>query len=197
MIALDRKVSDEFSALLKQGDAAGAERTMAVHLRSLPKGAFHIALDVAIDNSAQEVAGYLDASVDEAVAYLQEIDAATEVGSIGALYAEMNGFPENPEEWNFSTYAIADFGGREEFSWLGDFFWASERSARVTGMERLQEVFAAHRFQGGYDAMVAGQLVLARFQHLIQRAAAQARKVRMPLFASAHDGWHVFEVPRG
>jgi hypothetical protein len=195
MIALDQAVSDEFDRCLASGDAAAAERIMAAHLRSRPASDFHIVLDLGITTDPREVATFVDDGIAAATRYLREIDPTGDP-NFGAAYLEMNGFPENPDSWHFGFFAIAERGPPDSTSWLGDFFWSSEQSLLITGLEPLQAEYMKHRYASSYESMVAGQIVLARFQDLVARSVQHMRSLTMPLFASAHDGWVVFEAPR-
>jgi hypothetical protein len=195
MTALDRAVSDAFQRALAEGDAAAAERVMSEHLRALPVGPFHEVLDLTITNSPLDVAAYIDAGIAGATEYRRKVDPDSPP-DFGATYLEMNGFPENPREWHFGYFAIFEPGPPDDTSWLGDFFFCADDSMVITGLEPMQRVYAAHRFSQRYDAMVASQIVLAKFQDLVARSAPHARLLTMRLFASAHDGWSVFEAKR-
>ncbi len=194
MIALDRSVSDEFDRQLAAGDAAAAERIMVAHLRSRPRTPFHVAMDLPITNAPRDIAAYVDEGIAGALSYLREFDPEP---AFGAAYVEMNGFPENPDSWFFDFYAIAERGPSDQTSWLGDFFFSTDRPMVITGLEPLQHIYAEHLYSSSYEAMLAGQIVLARFQALIARSVPHMRALTMPLFASAHDGWNVFEASRG
>jgi hypothetical protein len=112
----------------------------------------------------------------------------------------MNGFDINPARWFFDVFAYNDYGGHGEYDWLAD--WQSDPydDMTITGLARLQEVYAsaAFRDQRFNDAgYVAGLLVVTRFQDLIRRATRHMHGLHFPLLATAHDYDFISEVRPG
>ena len=175
--------------ILRAGDTARCERTVAAHLAALPQSPFHIAIDVNITNSPADIATHFDGFFrQEAVRF-----------KIGSAYTEMNGFDINPDRWFFDVFAFLEYGGHDDYDWLADWQSESYDDMTITGLERLQEVYAGPAFRdkqfedAGY---VAGLLVVTKFQDLIRRAAPQMRELHFPLLATAHDYDFISEARR-
>lgn len=177
----------ELVPVLRAGDTARCERAVADRLAALPQSPFHIAIELSITNSPADIAAHFDGFFSQEAARFK----------IGAAYTEMNGFDINPERWFFDVFAYSDYGGHGEYDWLAD--WQSDPydDMTITGLERLQEVYAsaAFRDQRFEDAgYVAGLLVVTRFQDLIRRATRHMQGLHFPLLATAHDYDFISEV---
>lgn len=180
-------LQEQLRPALRAGDTAQCQRVIGERLAGLPSSPFHVALDLAITNPVSAVAAHLDG-------FLKREAARFEVG---AAYVEMNGFDINPDRWFFDVFAFDHYGGHDDYDWLAD--WQSEEydDMTVTGLERLQAVFASAAFRDPRfkDASyVAGLLVVARFQDLMRRAAPAMRELRGPLLATAHDYDFIYEI---
>jgi hypothetical protein len=181
------EIQDELEPVLRLGDTARCERTVAERLAALPPSPFHLAIDLNISNSPEEIAEHFDGF------FRQEADRF----EIGAVYTEMNGFDINPDRWFFDVFAFTEYGGHEDYDWLTD--WQSETypELTITGLESLQQVYEGRAFRdprfkdAGY---VAGLLVVTKFQDLIRRAAPLMRELRFPLLATAHDYEFIYEA---
>jgi hypothetical protein len=163
--------------VLRSGDTARCERAVAEHLATVPQSPFHIAIDLAITNPPAEIAAHFDKF------FRQESSRFT----IQAAYTEMNGFDINPRRWFFDIFAFREYGGHDDYDWLAD--WQSEpyKNMTLTGLERLQEVYASPAFRDKRfeDSYVAGLLVVTKFHDLIRRAAPLMRELHFPLLATA------------
>jgi len=182
---LQRRISNEIVPLLDACQFAQAEERLAGWMSALTEGPWHVAITpgMAITTPPSAVASLLNAFVAEAAKQQKP----------KALYAEMNGFDINPDEWFFSVFAFVEDGGREEFDWLGDFYASTDERCIITGLEALQAVYQRWMSEGaafphGHDGAreIANTLVIVRFQRLLQEALALTR-IRVPLLASAHD----------
>jgi hypothetical protein len=183
------ELQEELMPVLRAGDTAWCERTVAERLAALPQSPFHIAIDLSITNTPDDIAAHFDGFFRQEAARFK----------IGAAYTEMNGFDINPDRWFFDVFAFTEYGGHDDYDWISD--WQSERyeAMTITGLERLQEVYASPAFgdrrfkDAGY---VAGLLVVTKFQDLIRRAAPHMRELRFPLLATAHDYYFIYEARR-
>jgi len=183
------ELQEQLSPVLRSGDIAQCQRTIAERLAGLPRSPFHIALDLAITNSPADVAAHFDGFFRQEAARFK----------IGPAYAEMNGFDINPDRWFFDVFAFGKYGGHDDYDWLAD--WQSEGfdDMTITGLEQLQKLYAGAAFRDKrfIDASyVAGLLVVTKFQDLIRRAAPLMRELRFPLLATAHEYDFIYEIPR-
>jgi hypothetical protein len=175
------QLQEQLSPLLRSGDTAECERTIAEALAALPTSPFHVALDLSISNSSEEAAEHFDRFF-RLEANRFEIDAA---------YTEMNGLRD------FDVFAYNRYGGHDDYEWLTNWQSKPYDSMIITGLERLQEVydngaFRDKRFQdAGY---IAELLAVAKFQDLIRRAASHMKERRFPLLATGHEYEFIFEV---
>lgn len=125
--------------VLCAGDITQCEFAVAERLAALPNSPFHIALDLSITNPPEVVAAYFDR-------FFQKEEARFK---IAAAYTEMNGFDINPNRWFCDAFAYHEYGGHYDYDWISD--WQSEDydSMTITGLERLQEVYASDAFCDG------------------------------------------------
>jgi hypothetical protein len=183
------ELQKELMPILCAGDTARCERTVAASLAALPQSPFHIALDLRITNTPAEIAAYFDGFFREEAGRFK----------IGAAYTEMNGFNINPDRWFFDVFAFREYGGHDDYDWLADWQSESYDDMTITGLERLQEVYASPAFRDKrFDSAgdVAALLVVTKFQDLIRRAAPHMRELKFPLLATAHDYDFIYEARR-
>lgn len=182
---VQRRITRDILPLLDSGQFAEAEGRLAEWMRELPESPYHIAIapGTVITNAPSEVADYLNAFYAQAARQTKP----------KVLYAEMNAFTINPEEWFFSVFAFAEDGGRESYEWTGDFYAATGQDFVIRGLEPLQAVYAEAMAKGaefprGHDdaRTIADALVIVRFQRLLQDALAHVMH-QVPIIASAHD----------
>lgn len=107
------------------------------------------------------------------------------------IYAELNAFTINPDQWHFGLFAFEFDGGREDYNWLGDFGACSDDWFVIRGMEPLQAIYAKRDSsisdpQYSRASEIAEWLVIVRFQRMLQNALPLIKR-KIPLLASAHD----------
>lgn len=117
-----------------------------------------------------------------------------------AVYTEMNGFDINPDRWYCDLFAYESDGGTDDFDWISD--WQSElfEDYTITGLERLQAVYASKAFHNpaNEDARyLSSLLVVTKFQRFMQVAAARMTDLRVPLYVTAHDFDYIARVTPG
>ena len=159
MIDILHELQEQLSPVLRAGDLAQCERTVAGRLAALPPSPFHIALDLAITNPPAAVAAHFD----------QFFRPAAARANIGAAYTEMNALDVHPDRWFCEVFTLREYGGHDDYDWLAE--RQPERSApfTITGLEDLQKVYASGAFQEKRfrDASyVVGLLVVTKFQDL-------------------------------
>ena len=183
------ELQEQLAPVLRAGDTAGCERTVAERLSAMARTPFHVVLDLSITNPPTEVAAHFDGFFRQEAARFP----------IGAAYTEMNGFDINPGRWYFDVFAYKRYGGHDDYDWLSDWHSGSYDDMTITGLERLQEVYDGEAFETGEfedAAYVAGLLVVTKFQDFIRRAAPHMRELRFPLLATAHEYDFIYEVRR-
>jgi len=183
------ELQKELMPVLRSGDTVSCERAVSERLAALPHSPFHIALDLAITNPPADVAEYFDG-------FFRQEDSRLK---IGAAYTEMNGFDINPDRWFCDAFAFEEYGGHDDYDWLANIQSERYDDMTVTGLERLQEVYASPAFRDKRftDASyISSLLVVTKFQDLIRRAAPHMRELHFPLLATAHDYDFIYEVRR-
>ena len=181
------KLQENLLPVLRAGDLAQCEQTVAKALSALPKSPFHCILDLSITNRVEEVAEYFDRFFRE----------EAPPNRVGAVYTEMNGFDINPDRWYFEALAYAEHGGHDDYDWLADCQWEACGDQNITGLEALQDAYASDAFgqeDYGDASQVAGLLVVIKFQDLIRRTAPHIRELRVPLLATAHGYDFIYEA---
>jgi hypothetical protein len=178
---IERRIRREIPPLLIRGQLSAAEDKLTEWLRGLPPSPFHVAIDpgVAITTDLRQVVDYLN----------EFIDVASKSQPPKALYAEMNAFTINPDAWFFGLFAFALDGGREDYDWLADFYASTQDGLLITGMEKLQQVYAKpgdHHSEHRSAGSIAETLVIVRFQRMLQQSLPLMQR-KLPLLASAHD----------
>ena len=171
---------ERLTPTLRRGDLETCEREVAKEIRALPGTPFHIVLDLSISNDPADAAAHFDRFFREEAARIE----------IAAAYTEMNGFDINPDRWYCDLFAYTADGGHDDYDWVSD--WQSEpfEDYTITGLERLQAVYASKAFRekANHDAIYMSSLmVVVKFQRFMQRAAAHMKRLRFPLYVTAHD----------
>jgi hypothetical protein len=187
MSRISFELQRQLKPVLRAGDIAQCERTVASKLAALPRSPFHIALDLSITTEPKSAATWFD----------RFFQAQNRNFKIEAAYTEMNGFCINPDLWFCNVFAYGRYGGHEDYDWLSN--WQSEHSRvlAIQGLEPLQKVYASDafrdkRFSDACD--ITDLLVVIKFQDLIRRAASQMQELHFPLLATAHDYDFIYEV---
>jgi hypothetical protein len=183
------ELQDQLTPILRAGDLAQCERTVARRLAALPCSPFHIILELSITTDPKELA----AGFDE---FFQQVSASF---TVGAAYTEMNGFDINTDLWFCQPFAYERYGGHDDHDWLSDWQGETEGGFPIEGLEALQEVYASDAFRDErFDdaCSMTSLLVVIRFQDLIRRAAPHMSELRFPLLATAHDYDFIYEVRR-
>lgn len=178
-----KQIRREIPPLLDAGRFAEAEAKLTQWMQELPASPYHVAIDpgVAISNPREEVAAFVNAFISKAV---QEMKPKV-------IYAELNAFTINPDQWHFGLFAFEFDGGREDYNWLGDFGACSDDWFVIRGMEPLQAIYAKRDSsisdpQYSRASEIAEWLVIVRFQRMLQNALPLIKR-KIPLLASAHD----------
>jgi hypothetical protein len=177
--SLSRKIAREILPKLEAAEFAHAEQLLVQWIQELPESPLHVAVapETVITTPAAEAADFIDSF----------LRTWTLPGAPKVLYAEVNAFTVNTDEWFFDLFGFARAGSREDYDWLGDFDTFTERRQVIRGMETLQAAYG----QGGIKVdddtrTLVDLLVIVRFQHLLQRALAHV-KPGIRLLACAHD----------
>jgi hypothetical protein len=189
MSRISFELQTQLTPVLRAGDLARCERTVAEQLAALPRSPFHVIFDLSITTTPQAVAAWLDE-------FFQQEGARFK---IGAAYTEMNGFDINPDLWFCNAFAYERYGGHDDYDWLSD--WQSEDSDSIAieGLESLQRVYASDAFRDkrfSESCEVTDLLVVIKFQDLIRRAVPHMQEMRFPLLATAHDYDFISETRR-
>lgn len=171
---------EKLTPQLRAGDLAGCEKVACEALRALSKSPFQIAADLNITNDPNEAARHFDDF------YRVESERLV----VRAIYTEMNGFDINPDRWYCDLFAYTADGLIDDFDWLSD--WQSEpfKEYTITGLEKLQAVYASSAFHDpeNEDACYLSDLVVVtKFQHFMQRAKERMTALNVPLYVTAHD----------
>lgn len=138
------KVLNQVFTDVEQGNLDSAQSRVVAALKKLDSSPFHAVLTLEITNKPQEVAESFDTFIQQ---------SATSC-TIGAVYAEMNGFDINPDRWFFNifVYADSDVSGKDNGSFLGDSAPCDESNEIViTGLEELQAVYRNKCIYDGSD----------------------------------------------
>ena len=189
-IELFFETMERLTPQLHAGDLAGCELAVTDVLRSLPPTPFHIATELEISNVPAEAAAHFDEF------YLRESERRT----VRAVYTEMNGFDINPARWYCDLFAYTNDGGLDDLDWLSDWQSGPFADYTITGLEPLQAVYASKAFQdpASEDASyMSSLLVVAKFQHFMQRASKHMNFSRVPLYVTAHDFEYVARLELG
>jgi hypothetical protein len=179
---MGRRISLRVSPLLQRSAFAEAEAALLQLLQELSPTPYHVIADLRITTSVEDCAKYFD----------EFLAKAKREQAVKAVYTEMNGFTINPDLWFCDASAIPFHGGTDNFDWLGDAGVSTDESLVITGLEPLQAVYAQRRGTsppaGQNDAdIVAGSLVIVKFQRLLQDALPHMKQLKCPLYATAHD----------
>jgi hypothetical protein len=179
---IGRRISLRVSPLLQRSAFAEAETALLQLLKELPPTPYHVIANLDVTTSAEDCAKYFD----------EFLIRARREQAVKAVYTEMNGFTINPDLWFCDAFAISVHGGTDNLDWLDDFGASTDKSLVITGLEPLQAAYAARQGSSSSseekDAdIVAGSLVIVKFQRLLQNALPLMKQLKCPLYATAHD----------
>ena len=165
---------------LRAGRLELVEGKVITKLRARPASPFHISIDLPIRNDPAAAARYFD----------HFFRAESRRLKIAAAYTEMNGFDINPDRWFFNPFAYTTDGGHGDYDWLA--CWQADDSddVTITGLERLQDVYAGPAYRDPAHTLardLCGLLVVIKFQRFIHSAATQMKLLKFPLYVTAHD----------
>ena len=190
MHELETELENQLAPIIGAGDLPLAESIVSQRLTTLPSSPFHVVLNLSITNSPAELAEHFNAFFEHESKRFR----------IAAAYAEMNDFGINPEAWFFDMFAYKRYGGPGNHDyWLGNWQSGTHSSILITGLEKLQEVYASDAWHNSAfedAADLAGLLVIVRFQNLICNAAQHIKRLNFPLLATAHDESLLYEFRR-
>lgn len=170
------KVAKKAIPYLLQNDYTQCETIVKRALEDEAPSPFHLVLESEFSNDPQEVATYFDAFFEH------ESNRMT----IAAIYTETNGFDINPNRWYFDLFAYEADGGLDAPDWISD--WQSDNwpECTLTGMEGLQEIYAATEL-GSEAAYLSSLLVVIKFQKLIFSARPLMKIGQIPVYSTGHD----------
>ncbi len=175
------ELQDELLPVLKSGDLDRCETIAVEKLLTLARSPFHLVLDLSITNDPKDAADYV----------WTFIRCEEHRFPVRAVYAEMNGFFINPDMWFFEVFGYDSYGGDEDYDWLCEWQSSEYEAFRLTGLEELQQTYAANlnKFDSNFDdaADVTALLVTIKFQKLITKAYSFLSDLRIPVLSTAHD----------
>ncbi|MEL6408052.1 MAG: hypothetical protein AAFR81_27025 [Chloroflexota bacterium] len=150
---------------------------VATQLNKMPPSPFHTVLQYDFQN--------------DCVNLLRHFRSFKESKSaIRIIYAEMNGFYINPDDWYFELFGYTHSKLNTNYGWLAD--WDSKFSKQVSliGMEKFMQVYKSHyisdnvTYQKAKD--LADLLIVLKFQQLLA-GCLQASKLNCSVIVSAHE----------
>lgn len=202
------EVAERLDPTLRKGDTQSAvlRRVSDIIRKEIPEGPYHKLLELDFTNDPKEVAAHIDGF----------IRAQKESFPVAAVYAEMNGFDINPDEWHFDLSDYRQYEGRDDSDWLSGWDSGDHPPMTLTGMEALQEVYAAVDEDEDEDdeheddddeeeedeaeeigaeeteedhqtEYFCSLLVMLKFQDLIRRSVPFMKELESPLLATAHE----------
>jgi hypothetical protein len=181
-------IPSNFDLMVPHGRLTACIALLEEGLRSLRRTPFHIVLGRDFLHQTGPATSYM-------VDFHRMASASMKVG---ALYFEMNGFPNNTDRWYCEGFAYRKAGDMWDLDWLAKWAGEAEEQFPLKGMEPVQEAFAGlyGDSKQPLGVQMAGELaehlVTARFMQLIA-AAHKAAKRRyselkgLPVIATAHD----------
>ncbi|MEM6845370.1 MAG: hypothetical protein AAF632_24370 [Bacteroidota bacterium] len=133
------------------------------------------------------------------------LDSFMETISLGestkAIYAEMNGFSINYDQWYIDFFAFEALGDMEDLDWLADWEEGNESESPfiIEGLEPIQNIYKNYHenklWKNPHDRKVAELCELAvvlKLQELIKKVIEMGKSenaswASMPTFVTAHD----------
>ncbi|MBK8206036.1 MAG: hypothetical protein IPK87_04475 [Planctomycetes bacterium] len=181
-------ITEKFGVMVGHGRTLECIAWLEEGMRAIQPTAYHAVLGLDFLHHTNEVAALMTSFFDQ---------CATK-GQPAALYAEMNGFDINTDNWHFNLFGYASASTQWDLEWLAHWDYGPSESFTLAGMESVQQAFAqfcngADRSLGLRMAEAIGlHLVCARFMQLIASGHEQAAKQRdtlsiLPVLATAHD----------
>jgi len=179
-------LSVELEPHIRKGDIVYCINQVTNAIKSLPDSPFHQIIELHFTNKPKKVAQY----------FKKFIKQENRRFPIKAIYTETNGFDINPDRWFFDLFAFDSYGGHEDYDWLSDWKSGDYPSMTLTGMEKLQQVYASESFyKNEYDdaSGYCSFMVVLRFQQLIGESVALLKGANFPILATSHDYDFMYE----
>ncbi|OON66906.1 hypothetical protein [Hymenobacter sp. CRA2] len=186
----------EIESYLSRKQLTEAIALCETRLRALPETDFHAMLGCTMLAQTQDATAWLEALYQKVV----------QAQPVAVLYAELNGFAFNTDEWYADGIAYPQRGPLDDLDWLGEWHrgMASAEPLVIHDMEALQEAFEEHFDLDDEDAPLEAardltyMLVILRFQELMAQAHAAAKAqglpwAALPVLATAHGHDFVYE----
>jgi hypothetical protein len=181
-LPLNEKIRLRVLPWVQQAKFAEAEAQLTKWLLEQPASPFQVIADLDVTTSPADCARYFD-------------DYAAREPGMGVIYAELNDFTINPDQWFCDAFGFEKHGGLDGFDWLGDFksdgLDVGAGELVITGLEPVQALYA-QKVAGNLKNLASETLylvealVIVKFQRLLYRSLPLMKKVDCPLLASAH-----------
>lgn len=179
------ELAAEIQPSLRAGDLVECSERVSGALSELPESPFHLASNLEFTNDPEEIAKHFEKFISLQIQY-----------ELGAIYEETNGFDINPDRWFFDVFGYETYRGHNDYNWLSDWQSKKFRSFTLTGMERLQTVYASESFGDRSFRKASGLaslLVVIKFQILIKSSSELIPGLQVPLLATSHDYDFIYE----
>jgi hypothetical protein len=180
-------LATQLEPTLNKGNLAECVLKVEEEIKKCSKSPFHLILQSDFTNMPKDIAEHFE----------KFIRSESDKFDLKAIYVETNGFDINPDCWFFDIFGFENYGGSEDYDWISD--WQSGDYPRLvlTGMEKMQEVYASDDFNNDDYSDVIGLtslLIVFKFQMLIQKAAPLISNLKCPIVATGHDYDIFYEV---
>ncbi len=170
------EVAAEAEPYLHRNDHDRCESIVREALIACPISPFHAVLDLDFTNDVV-------ATADQFTRFFERGAAG---GEIAAIYTETNGFDINPDRWYFDIFGYFEDGGLDDLDWLAEWVTEPWPGITLTGMEKLQAVYASEAL-GTDQAYLSSLMVVVKFQRMIHKARSHMKIGDIPVYVTGHD----------
>lgn len=177
---------DNMFMLHKHGKLDKCIENCEIELKKLESTPFHPVLECNLLNNKEGAKNFIISFAKEALNKIK----------LKSIYAEMNGFDINTNDWHFDLFGYDTYQSLDDPDWLSG--WQCEpepyRYLTLYGYEMVQKAYKKYYSVDKYKTVIelTNDLITLRFQELIKEACKEARKEteilnKVLVISSAHD----------
>ncbi|WP_242135473.1 hypothetical protein [Aestuariivivens marinum] len=194
-------LEDKLNEYIKRNDLDSAIQIAETELNKIPQTDFHQLIGLNLLHLVPDLTKFI--SVFYSIVKIKYTFSFTK--KLKAFYCEMNGFTINYDRWFIDLFSFSKIG-KDDFDWLADFEYNTQRNLTITGFEKLQEVYEDVYKNQKHDIFEIGQafdvaelLIILRLQELFKETYKIAQKngekwSEYPMFVTAHDYEIIYRI---
>lgn len=194
-------LEDNLNKYVKRNDLDSAIQIAESELNEIPQTDFH----QIIGKSLLHMESELDNYISNFYSRIRLKYTLSFKKKLKAFYCEMNGFTINYDRWFIDLFSYSEIGVND-YDWLADYDYFTNKDLTLTGFETLQKVYEDFHENNKYKvpeiklaSEVTELLIILRLQELFRNTyrCAQSKKKKwaeIPMYVTAHDYEMIYQT---